>query len=327
MAPQKGSLLTYRPDIKVLDATIRDGGLVNNFYFTDEFVKKLYQANVKAGVDYMEFGYKASKELFDVEKFGKWKFCDEADIRSIVGDNDTDMKIAVMADVGRTDLEHDILPRSESVIDLIRIATYINTIPAAIHMAEHCKDKGYETSINLMAVSTANHRDIIEALELLGKSDAVDMIYIVDSYGSMVPEQIRELAEMYTEVGEKYNKIIGMHAHNNQQLAFANTIEATAMGVSMLDATMSGMGRGAGNCAMEALMGFLKNPKYKIYPVIKFVQEEMLKLKAEGLVWGYDIPYLLTGILNVHPRSAIDKIKNNDTDYVNFYHELWDKEC
>ena len=326
MAPKQGTLLSYRPDIPVLDATIRDGGLVNSFYFTDEFVKKLYMANVKAGVDYMEFGYKASKELFDVNKFGKWKFCDEESIRSIVGDNNTDMKISVMADVGRTDLEHDILDKSDSVIDLVRVATYINTIPAAIDMAEYCKSKGYETSINIMAISTSNDKDIKQALELIGQS-GVDMIYIVDSYGSMYPEQIRELSEMYTEVGEKYGKKIGMHAHNNQQMAFANTIEATARGVSMLDATMSGMGRGAGNCAIEALIGFLKNPKYKLDPVLKFVQDEMLKLKKEGLVWGYDIPYLLTGILNVHPRSAIEYINQEKTNYAEFFQDLWDKEC
>lgn len=327
MAPQQGTLLSYRPDIKVVDATIRDGGLVNSFYFTDEFVKKLYEANVKAGVDYMEFGYKASKELFDENKFGKWKFCDEASIRSIVGDNDTKMKIAVMADVGRTDIEKDIIDKEDSVIDLIRIATYINTIPAAIDMADYCKQKGYETSINIMAISTSSDKDIRHALELIGQSDSVDMIYIVDSYGSMYPEQIRELAEMYTEIGGKYGKKIGIHAHNNQQMAFANTIEATAMGVSMLDATMSGMGRGAGNCAMEALVGFLKNPKYKLNHVLKFVQEEMLKLKQDGLVWGYDVPYLLTGILNVHPRSAIECIKQNNTDYTSFYQDLWDREC
>lgn len=322
-----GTLLSYRPDIKVLDATVRDGGLVNSFYFTDEFVKKLYMANVKAGVDYMEFGYKASKELFDVDKFGKWKFCDEDSIRSVVGENNTKLKISVMADVGRTDLETDIIDKKDSVIDLVRVATYINTIPAAIDMAEYCKAKGYETSVNIMAVSTASDKDIRQALELLGQSAAVDMIYIVDSYGSMYPEQIRELAELYTETGAKYNKVIGMHAHNNQQMAFANTIEATTHGVSMLDATMLGMGRGAGNCSMEQLLGFLKNPKYKLAPVLKFVQDEMLKLKAEGLVWGYDIPYLLTGILNVHPRSAIDCVKKNNTDYLGFYQELWDKEC
>ena len=274
----------------------------------------------------MEFGYKASKEIFDTDKFGKWKFCDEESLRCIVGENDTDMKISVMADVGRTDLENDILDKSDSVIDLVRVATYINTIPAAIDMAEYCKKKGYETCINIMAISTSSDKDIKHALELIGQS-STDMIYLVDSYGSMYPEQIRELSEMYLEIGDKYNKTIGIHAHNNQQLAFANTIEATRMGVSMLDATMSGMGRGAGNCAMEALIGFLKNPKYNINYVLKFVQNEMLKLKEEGLKWGYDIPYLLTGMLNVHPRSAIDCIKQNNTDYISFYQELWDKEC
>lgn len=138
----RGTLMTYRPDIKVLDATLRDGGLVNNFYFSDEFVRELYQANIKAGVDYMEFGYKASKELFDVNKFGPWKFCDEEDIRRIVGNNDSDLKIAVMADVGRTEMD-DIPDKSESVIDLVRVATYIHQMPAAIDMIEQLHAKGY----------------------------------------------------------------------------------------------------------------------------------------------------------------------------------------
>ena len=145
MAISNRSLMTYSPDLKILDCTLRDGGLVNNFAFSDEFVKDLYTANIASGVDYMEFGYKASKEIFDVNKFGKWKFCDEADIRAIVGDNKTDMKIAVMADVGRTDFKKDILPKSESVIDMIRVATYINTIPAAIEMIEDAHEKGYDT--------------------------------------------------------------------------------------------------------------------------------------------------------------------------------------
>lgn len=322
---QKGNLMTFRPDIKVLDATIRDGGLVNDFFFTDEFVKELYEANIRAGVDYMEFGYKASKDLFDKSEFGKWKFCDEEDIRAIVGENQSDMKIAVMADVGRTDFEKDIIDKKDSVIDLIRVATYINTIPAAIEMIEYCHEKGYETSVNIMAVSTANSRDIEQALDLLGQSN-VDVIYLVDSYGSLYPEQVRELTEMYVAAAEKYGKKIGMHAHNNQQMAFANTIEAATHGASYLDATMMGMGRGAGNCILEGLLGFLKNPKYRVIYTLKFVQSYMLELKNNGLVWGYDIPYLLTGILNQHPRSAIEKMKNKDTDYVEFYKDLWDRE-
>lgn len=322
---QKGNLMTFRPDIKVVDATIRDGGLVNNFEFTDEFVKELYEANIKAGVDYMEFGYKASKDLFDRNAYGKWKFCDEEDIRKIVGDNLSDLKIAVMADVGRTDFRKDIVDKKDSVIDLIRIATYINTIPAAIEMIEYCHEKGYETSVNIMAVSTADSKDVEQALELLGQS-SVDVIYLVDSYGSLYPEQVRELTDLYVTVAEKYDKKVGMHAHNNQQMAFANTIEATTHGASYLDATMMGMGRGAGNCVLEGLLGFLKNPKYHLVYVLKFVETYMMELKNQGLAWGYDVPYLLTGLLNRHPRAAIDKINSGDTSYAKFYTELWDRE-
>ncbi len=322
---QKGELISYRPDIKVVDCTIRDGGLVNNFYFDDEFVRNLYTANVAAGVEYMEFGYKASKEIFDVKEFGKWKFCDEQDIRDIVGDNNTDLKISVMADVGRTDYKKDIIPKTDSVIDMIRIATYINTIPAAIEMIHYCAEMGYETTINIMAVSTAAESELDLALDLLAQSE-VGTIYLVDSYGSLYPEQIRRLADKYLKVAEKYGKKVGIHAHNNQQLAFANTIEACTVGVSYLDATMSGMGRGAGNCNMELLLSFLRNPKYSLNPVLKFLQNQMLPLKKTGLVWGCDVQYMLTGQQNQHPRTAIAFTAEQREDYAAFYQSLLDRE-
>ncbi len=318
---QKGELVSYRPDIKVVDCTLRDGGLVNNFEFSDEFVRELYKANVAAGVDYMEFGYKASKDLFDPKKFGKWKFCNEEDIRDIVGENNTDLKISVMADVGRTDYKKDILPKSESVIDMVRVATYINTIPAAIEMINYCADMGYEVTINIMAISTASENELDLALELLGQSKA-NVIYLVDSYGSLFPEQIRRLADKYLKVAEKYGKSIGIHAHNNQQLAFANTIEACTIGVSYLDVTMSGMGRGAGNCYTELLMGFLRNPKYNINPVLKFVEKEIIPLKQSGVVWGCDVQYMLTGQTNQHPRTAIAFTDAKRTDYADFYQSI-----
>ena len=240
-------------------------------------LKNLYKANVKAGVDYMEFGYRADKEMFDVDQFGKWKFATDEHIREIVGDNDTDLKLSIMADVGRCDYKNDIHDRSDSPVDLIRVATYVNTMPAAIAMIEDANRKGYETTCNIMAISNAKESDIEKALEMLGKS-CVDGIYVVDSFGSLFPEQIRRISDQYMEIADKYGKYIGMHAHNNQQLAFANTIEACAQGVSYLDATMSGMGRGAGNCQMELLLGFLKNPKYKLFPVLKFIEENIESL-------------------------------------------------
>lgn len=315
------SLIAYRPDVKVVDATLRDGGLVNDFYFDDAFVKALYLTNLRTGVDYMEFGYKASKEMFDVNKFGKWKFCNDEDIRAIVGENATDLKIAVMADVGRCDYKTDIINRADSPIDLIRVATYLNTIPAAVDMIEDAAKKGYEVSCNIMAISNAQESELKVALDILAQAP-VDVLYIVDSYGALYPEQLARLTDTYMNVATKYGKKVGIHAHNNQQLAFANTIEAVGDGADWLDATYASMGRGAGNCAMELLLGFLRNPKYNVYPAIQFIDTYMNKLKAEGVVWGYDLQYLMTGLLNQHPRTAIQFTKEKRTDYAEFYREV-----
>ncbi len=321
---KRGNLISVRDDLKVVDATVRDGGLVNDFRFTDEFVKDLYETNIAAGVDYMEFGYKASKKIFSEEDFGEWKFCDEESIRRIVGENDSDLKISVMADVGRTDMD-TILPKSESVVDLMRTATYVYQIPSCIEMIENFHNKGYETSANIMAVSTANDGELDQALELLCKS-SVDIIYLVDSYGALYPEDIRRLTAKYLEFGEKYNKKIGIHAHDNQQLAFANTIESMIMGTSYLDGTVRSLGRGAGNCALETLLGFLKNPKYNLVPLLDFIEKHMVKLHNDGLVWGYDVPYLLTGRFNCHPRTAIAFMKEKRTDYAKFFQETYDQD-
>lgn len=315
--------MAVRDDIKVIDATIRDGGLCNNFAFSDEFVKELYKTNIKSGVDYMEFGYKASKNLFRESDFGKWKFCNEEDIRAIVGDNISDMKLCVMADVGRCDFKTDFLPKSESVIDMVRVACYIHQMPAAIEMIEYLHDLGYETTCNIMAISQVGLEQVEQALEMLGGS-SVDVIYLVDSYGSLYPENASALAEVYLAIAEKYGKLVGFHAHNNQNLAFANTIETLSYGVSYLDATAMGMGRGAGNCAMELLLGFLKNPKYNLYSLLTFIENYMLPLKEQGVVWGYDLQYMFTGQLNRHPREAMEFTAQKRNDYCEFYKSLLD---
>ena len=320
---KKRNLMNYCPDIKVVDATLRDGGLVNNFEFSDEFVRALYAANVAAGVDYMEFGYRASKNDFNPKEFGKWKFCDEEVLRDIVGENKTGMKIAIMADAGRCDYKTDILPKKDSVVDMIRVACYVHQIPLAIDMIEDAKAKGYEVSCNLMAVSKVAGDELDAGLRMISESSA-DILYLVDSFGNFYPEQIANYAQRY--VSAMNGKQAGFHGHNNQQLAFANTIEACRWGVNYLDVTVNGMGRGAGNCYSEQLLSFLKNPKYNVLPIFDLVEKYMLKMRADGLKWGYDIPYLLTAVMNSHPRSAIKFVADGRTDYVKFSHELTETE-
>lgn len=318
---KKGTWLTVRSDVKVLDCTIRDGGLVNNYHFTDEFVSEVYNTCLEVGVDYFEIGKIVSKKVMSPDEYGPWNFCEEADIRRIVGENNTDMKIAVMADIGRT-FKEEIRPKSESVVDMIRVACYIHQIPAALEIIEDAHAKGYETTINIMAISKISGTDLDEALEIVARSN-VDVIYLVDSFGSFYTEQIRELTEKYIIIAEESGKKVGIHTHNNQQMAYANTIESMILGTSYLDATISGLGRGAGNCPLELLLGFLKNPKFQIVPLLKFIEKYIVPLREE-MHWGYDIPYMLTGQLNEHPRNAISFIKNKGSNYSKFYYALTD---
>jgi 4-hydroxy 2-oxovalerate aldolase len=306
----------FRPQIKVLDCTVRDGGLINKWQFSDDFVRKVFLALSEAGVDYMEIGYKSSEKYFSRDENGAWKFCTEDDLKRIVGGFDNNIKLSAMADIGRIDPE-DIIPQKDSVLDMIRVACYVKEIDKGISLAHQCLDKGYETTINLMAVSKVLERDLDEALSDLSKS-SVPVVYIVDSFGAMYSEQIHFLVKKY--FAALPGKELGIHAHNNQQLAFANTIEAIIAGVNRIDATLYGMGRGAGNCPLELLLSFLKNPKFDIRPVIEIIQEIFIPLKAE-IEWGYHIPYMITGILNEHPRSGMKAMAAEKLPNLRQYYE------
>ncbi len=312
----------YRKEIKVVDCTIRDGGLMNKWQFDDDFVKMIYKSCVEAGVDYMEIGYKSNEKSYSRAENGPWKFCDEKDLRRIVGDNKTNTKLSVMIDIGRIELQ-DIKPKKDSLIDMIRVACYVHQMDKAIQHAEYCLDKGYEVTINLMSVSKVVGTELDEALKDIAKS-RVPIFYLVDSFGSLYCEQIEALINKYKEALP--NKTIGIHMHNNMQLAFSNTITGIIHGCNMLDATFMGIGRGAGNCPMECLIAFLKNPRYRLLPVLEAIQQKLLPLQ-KTIDWGYHIPYLITGSLNEHPKAALEWMNTEmKNDFVAFLKSMHDKE-
>jgi len=314
----KAPWITYRPELKVLDCTIRDGGLVNDHQFDDKLVKAVYQTCVEAGIDYMEIGYKNSKRLFAKDKFGAFRHSDEDDIRRIVGDNDTALKLTAMADAEKSDYHEDILPFDQSVLDVIRVATYVHQIPVAVDMIKDAHDKGYEVTCNLMAISAVQEAELDQALEVIVETP-VSTIVVVDSWGVFYAEQVEMFVKKYLKVIEGTGKEVGIHAHNNQQLAFGNTIEAIIHGANRVDASMAGLGRGAGNCPMELLIGFLKNPKFRIRPIYQLLQDHFVPLRKD-VEWGPLVPYNITGQLNQHPRTAMALRAGPDKDnYVDFY--------
>lgn len=312
----------YKKDIKVMDCTVRDGGLMNKWQFSDEFVKGVYNACVDGGIDYMEIGYKSSESAFSRKEVGPWKFCDDKDLRRVIGDNNTNLKLSAMADIGRIDPD-DIPPANESLIDMMRVACYVHQVDKAVWLAEHCMDKGYEVTINLMAVSKVNESELDQALVDLSQSK-VPTIYVVDSFGSLYCESIEHLVKKYKDALP--GKEIGIHAHNNMQLAMSNTITSIINGATLLDATLLGMGRGAGNCPIEILIAFLKNPKYRLLPLLDAIQNH-IKPWQQKIDWGYHVPYLITGALNEHPRSAMAWMDSErKDDFVAFMKEMHDYE-
>ncbi|MGB2630932.1 MAG: aldolase catalytic domain-containing protein [Candidatus Omnitrophota bacterium] len=310
----------FREEIKVLDCTVRDGGLINDHYFDDEFVREVYKAVSAAGVDYVEIGYKCSKKIMSPDQFGKWKFCEEDDIRRIIDGIESNTKLSVMVDVGRVEKE-EIIPCDQSIVDMIRVATYVKDIDKAIDLVNDATDKGYETTINIMAISKALDNELDEALEQLEKQTRVLAVYIVDSFGALYSENIQYLVQKYKRFLK--TKEVGIHAHNNQQLGYANTIQGIIEGCNFVDGTIYGIGRAAGNCPLELLLGFLKNPKFDLRPILEVISKEFIPLRGK-IEWGYLIPYAITGMFNEHPRAAMELRKSDKKDdYREFFESLF----
>jgi 4-hydroxy 2-oxovalerate aldolase len=303
---------------------------MNNWGFTRDQVRQMYRALWAAGVDYMEIGYRHDQEMFSPKESGEWRFSTEEAIRSVIDEvepveGQERPKISVMADIGKS-VESDFrLPASESAVDLVRVACYDKQADKAAAFAKYCKDLGYEVSINLMAISHCDEFELREALEAMANSVA-DVIVIVDSFGALYSEQIAHLCQEYSEhiAGRKIE--IGLHMHNNMQLAFANTIEGIIRGANRVDGTLYGMGRGAGNCCTELLLSFLKNPKYDVRPLLDVISQVLIPLREE-IEWGYLIPYLITGALDEHPRNAIAWLQKKErNDFRTFHRKLLEGE-
>ena len=320
----KAPWITFRPELKVLDCTVRDGGLINDHQFTDTFVRAVYNTCLAAGIDSMEIGYKNSERLFPRAQFGAWRHCREEDMRRVVGDHDaesTGLKLAAMTDAGKSDWQTTIIPAKDSVLGMIRVAFYAHQVSEAVDMIHYASEQGYETMANLMAVSNITEAEVDTVLEAIAPTPASTMV-IVDSFGHLYREQVDRLYRKYADAMAGTGKEIGMHAHNNMQLAFANTLEAIILGSNRVDATMAGLGRGAGNCPMELLLGFLRNPKFKLRPVVQLLQEQMPEIR-KTVEWGPLVPYNITGQLNLHPRAAIGwREGETPDDFLAFYDKI-----
>jgi len=290
--------------LKVLDCTLRDGGLTNNFKFDKRYIQDHLRAMALAGVDYAELGYKADKRIFDPFGYGLLKFCEDEDILRLIEGVEKLPKLSFMVDEGRFERDK-ISDASQSPFMMSRLACYLNEVEQAIDDLCFLYNKGYETTLNIMAISTESHKEIVESLRKIRKWVPFTTVYVVDSYGALYPDQLKRLVTLYKE--ELSPMEVGIHAHNNMQLAFSNTIMAIEAGASFVDASVNGMGRGAGNCPLECLLPYINKSDYNLKPIFSLLNNYFERRDSDHN-WGYSSKQLLTGIFNQHPVKSIQNV-------------------
>lgn len=282
---------------KILDCTIRDGGHINNWAFPDSCVRASYFAALKSGVDYFEIGYK-TPVTGAVPSRGPFGICEDSYLASVVTPNEK-CRISVMVDAGKVDC--DLFPKkgAGTTVDTIRVAAYPHELEKAFALIEDFHGKGYEVFLNLMASSelTAAHYSLLR--DWKGK-DIISCINFADSFGSFLP---KDISAQFSELKAAGYDHIGYHAHNNLQMAFANTLQAIAEGAYCVDASAYGMGRGAGNLPIEVLLSYLAKQgeaNYNPVPYLDAIDRYFAPL-AKEYEWGYGLSSLISGIMNIHP--------------------------
>ena len=285
---------------EILDCTIRDGGYLNNWRFDKKLVREVYRSLSKCGVDFVEIGYKGTEEHFSPDEYGLWRFSFEDDICEVTSDI-KGAKLALMADYGKIEAE-DFYDSKESLVNLVRVAAHKNDLKGAIGLLEKIKEKGFSVALNAMGYSNYSI-DEQRAFARLTRDSELDYVYIVDSYGSLFPYQIEPIFEPLIDMG---NVKVGFHPHNSLQMAFANTLEAIRCGVHIIDSTIYGMGRAAGNLPTEVIISYLereKKDRYNSIPILNIIDRYFIDLQNESK-WGYHLPYMLSGMFCCHPNYA-----------------------
>ena len=231
-----------------LDCTLRDGGYYNNWDFDPAKAKKLIDSLNQSGVNIIEIGYKTP--VPQNEYFGLFRYCNE-DFLSFLNKDDSadyafmiDVKQFIKGNEIDTEaLDEQIKPSEKSFFKWCRLASHYNTIEYIPAFTRYFKEIGYRVTFNLMGGSLLSYEQIKQGL-IKAEEGKVDVFYLADSFGSFYPEDVRKLMNFFKE---HYGGKIGCHMHENQGMAYPNSMVALEEGADFIDGTLSGMGRGAGN--------------------------------------------------------------------------------
>lgn len=322
-------ILENRTDkIKLLDCTIRDGGYLNNWEFSDDEVLDCYKAVTEADYEYFEIGFRTNRKL--LENKGKWCYSAEDDINNIFKKYNG-CKIVVMAKIGTVTID-DFIKKDKSNVTMVRVLLARATLDNGIQKSYYNKldvrkaktfcqkliDYGYEVCMNFGCGDIIND-DEIKIIASEFHNVKINALYLADTYGGFNTYNVPiQLHKFYSEFNEyKSNIPFGFHCHNNNEDALSKTTTAIYHGCTMIDSCIGGLGRGAGNLKSEQLMAYLYTDKTeyikRIAPLIVYFDKHILsKIEYQKNYHINSHPYyMISSVLSLHPNYITEILSMN----------------
>jgi 4-hydroxy 2-oxovalerate aldolase len=280
--------------IELLDCTIRDGGYINNWRFTEEFISEY--SKITSDISYVEIGFINKTNNYKESIVGPYRCLNEDIIQKFNGKN---FKKVVLADFNDINIE---LLQKKIDIDIVRIAFHRNYMEQGIETCIKVKNMGYKVSVNAMAINNYDEETMNTLCSIINHHD-LDIFYIVDSFGSFNEQDILYYYNFFSS--KLNNAQIGFHLHNNMNNAFSNYICLKTLNTNkpiIIDTTLFGMGRGAGNLQLELVLINKNINNTIIFDVLKFIQKYIKPIYKHENTWGCDLDFLLSGFLKMHPN-------------------------
>lgn len=289
--------------MKILDCTLRDGGYYTNWDFESPLVDTYLAAVNQLPIDYIEVGY---RNLPQEEYMGEYGYCPVSTLQHIR--NQCSKKIAVMLNEKSTKVEdlEQLLSPIDELVDMVRVAVDPKNFDRAVGLAKAIKERyDIEVAFNVMYMSTWEDGFFEKLHQLNG---VADLFCMVDSYGSITPQEAKTITE---RVKAELRCQVGFHGHNNLQLGLINTLTAIESGVDFVDGTIRGMGRGAGNLNIELLLTYLnKHQDLKVdFNVLGDVVAAFEPLQQQ-YQWGTSLPYMLSGANSIPQKDVMEWVQN-----------------
>jgi len=289
--------------IQVLDCTLRDGGYCNEWRFGATNIRHIIDGLAHAGIEIIECGFLSHKISY---KSGVSRFSTMAQLFPFIPQERDGKKFVVMANYGDIDVEK-LEERSDDTVDGIRVAFHKKDLEGALQLCKQIKEKGYDVFVQAMV--SLGYSDE-EFLSLINRTNAIQpyAFYIVDSFGVMKQSDLTRLFYI-VEHNLSKNIKIGYHSHNNLQLAYSNAQSLVNIQTNrelILDSSIMGMGRGAGNLNTELFVEYLNEAcgtEYSLTPILRLIDEIISKFHQENY-WGYSLPNYLSAKHNIHPNYA-----------------------